>query len=804
MGIANRIAGRVRGLTALFVLALALAPGSALGVTQVIPGNGSGPAGHNLTIYVGDNGQLQAKSGPAFSTVQGMFFGTDTGPASQHNHLRLKGAAPLNAVITNGFQPVSNGPVTGNGTPASPFQNVTVMDAQVEGADVLRIRQTVLYTPFEQKFRVVWDISNVDAGLRTIPFIWGTSADLYIDSSDSGTGVFIDGPNRFVGGTNSVSRTTGGIQEVISSLLPGESTPLAIPKWASYQESHYSAATSRLNSFDAFTNTIEPNPVDNGVGVSFDNRASTGLAPGQAQRYEVVWFAKRPLPLSASPASAADELPGSHEVTLTLVDALFNPLPGKKVNYEIVGANPTAVPQSAVTGPTGQVVVKWNGVNTGIDTLTAYVDANENGTREPEEPAASAKMNWLADNHVDGAPQLPPNLNGPNGQVPVQVQQNPDNPEAPNFIFGRSATSAAGFGDCTFDERSGRELKLPVTVKLEPGAGTISNVRLAVADPSRHSPADTGSSVPYADTTPDISGNSFSFVVDCVVNGEMWVEFTLTEGVAQTFRIPVGGLALIDPQGVVYDGARYDQAIAGGQSPEQARATAAIKGATVHLQRLVNGSFLNVLSGDPGITPKVNPQTTGANGVYQWDVQTGTYRVAVAAPGCQSTTSSSVDIPPPVLDLHVRMDCGPVSTAPPKAKPSNAFSIRKSLKGSKSGTKVALEVAVPGPGEVSAVDATPMPKKGKGKKAKASKKAKAAGPLFGGVRKSAKGAETVKLTLKLTKAGKAKLKKLGKVLATALVAYTPTGGDKATQKINVKFKKAAKKGGKRKGGGGRY
>jgi len=799
MRLNSGIRKRVRALTALFVVALAVTPASALGVTQVIPGNGSGPAGHNLTIYVGDNGQLQAKAAEPFSAVEGMFFGFDQGPASQYNHLRLKGAAPLDAVFTNGFEAVSNGPVTGNGTPASPFQNVTVLDAQAGGVDVLRIRQTVLYTPFEQKFRVVWDITNVDASMRTIPFIWGTSADLYIDSSDLGRGVFIDGPNRFVGGTNDVSRTTGGIQEVTSSLLPGESVPTAIPPWASYQESQYSAAISRLSSFDAFTNTIEPNLVDNGVGVSFDNRSASGLPPGQTQRYEVVWHAKRPTPLSAYPASAADELPGSHEVTLTLVDALFNPLPGQRVSYDIVGANPSSGQQE--TGPTGQVLVKWTGVNAGVDTLTAYVDANKNGSREPEEPAASAKMTWLADNHVDGAPQLPPNLNGPNGQVPVQVQQNPDNPEAPNFIFGRSATAAAGFGDCTFDQRTGRELKLPVTVNLQPGGGTISNVKLAVADPSRHSPADVGSSVPYADTTPDVSGNSFSFVVDCVVNGEMWVEFTLTEGGSQTFRIPVGGLALIDPQGVVYDGARYDQAIAGGQSPEQARASAAIAGATVRLQRLVNGSFLDVLSGDPGIIPHVNPQTTAANGIYQWDVQTGTYRVAVTAPGCQSTTSSSVDIPPPVLDLHVRMNCGPISTAPPKAKPSNAFSIRKNLKGSKSGTKVTLEVVVPGAGVVGAVDSAPVTAKAKpGKKAKSSKKkVRATLPMFGPAIKTANGAETVKLTLKLTKTGKAKLRKAGKVKATAKVSYTPTGGDTASQSVKVTFKKAKKPGKKGKG-----
>ncbi len=790
MGFAHGITGRVRTLTALFAGLLVIAPASALGATQVIPGTGVGPSGHNLTIYVGDDGRLQAKSGPQDdNSIQGMFFGSDSGPASEYNHLRLKGGPAPNTLLT--FSPVSNGPVTGNATPASPFQNVTVFNAQSSGVTLFQVKQTVLYTAFTQRFRVVWDITNTDIQNRTLPFIWGTSADLYIDSSDAGRGVFIDGASRFVGGTNDQSRTTGGIQEVTSSQLPGEGAPTLVPAWASYQESQYSAATSRLSSFDAFTNTIDPNLIDNGVGVSFDNRAVAGLGPGQTQRYEVIWHAKRPTPLSAFPAAAADEVPGRHEVTISLVDANFNPLPGQQVNYEIKGANPTVGQIVDHTGPSGQLVVAWNGNAVGLDTLTAYADANGDGKRDEDEPATSATMRWLADNHVGGAPEVPANLNGPNGQVPVQVQQNPDNPEAPSYIFGRSATSVAGFEDCTFDQRSGRDLNLPVAVNLQPGAGVISNVRLFLTDPSRHSPTDLNSSLPLVSDEPSVSDNKYSFVVPCVVNGEMWVEFTITEGATeQTFRIPVGGLALIDPQGVVYDGARYDQAIAAGQSPEQARATAAISGATVRLQRLVGGNFVNVLSGDPGITPNVNPQTTGANGIYQWDVQAGTYRVTVTASGCRDAVSQSVDIPPPALDLHVRMDCSVATavraTTISKAKPSNNFSLGKKMKLSKSGMKVTLEVNVPGPGKVKAVD-----------KAAASAKSKAkAKALFSSVSLNVTGPGIVKLTLKLSKQGKAKLKKKGKVNAKAAVSYTPAGGDPATQETNISFKKSGKKKGK--------
>ena len=51
--------------------------------------------------------------------------------------------------------------------------------------------------------------------------------------------------------------------------------------------------------------------------------------------------------------------------------------------------------------------------------------------------------------------------------------------------------------------------------------------------------------------------------------------------------------------------------------------------------------------------PDVNPQTTGANGRYQWDTLAGTYRVHVEAPGYYSEDSIAVSVPPPVFDLHV-------------------------------------------------------------------------------------------------------------------------------------------------------
>ena len=110
-------------------------------------------------------------------------------------------------------------------------------------------------------------------------------------------------------------------------------------------------------------------------------------------------------------------------------------------------------------------------------------------------------------------------------------------------------------------------------------------------------------------------GTSWSADIPCAKTGDLLVSYDLVEGGdTQHFEVPLGGLVLIDPAGVVYDKAAFDEAKATGKSDDAARSDAAIEGATVRLQRRVDGEWRNVLSGDPGITPNVNPQVPGENG----------------------------------------------------------------------------------------------------------------------------------------------------------------------------------------------
>jgi hypothetical protein len=201
---------------------------------------------------------------------------------------------------------------------------------------------------------------------------------------------------------------------------------------------------------------------------------------------------------------------------------------------------------------------------------------------------------------------------------------------------------------------------LTISVPIAAGSGTVSNVFLLLSG------ASGSQQFPMTEGPPGIWTATG---VPCQ-NADLAVQYTLTEGPdSETFAVPIGGIALIDPQGVVYELAKYESAIAAGKTPDQARAEAAISGATVTLQRKGgDGVFRKVLAGDPGITPNVNPQTTGANGKFQWDVSPGDYRVVVATAAFGIVTSREVTIPPPVLDLHVAL--GPPAPPPPPPPPT--------------------------------------------------------------------------------------------------------------------------------------
>ena len=123
----------------------------------------------------------------------------------------------------------------------------------------------------------------------------------------------------------------------------------------------------------------------------------------------------------------------------------------------------------------------------------------------------------------------------------------------------------------------------------------------------------------------------------------------------------------IDPSGVVTD--QYGRPI---------------NGATVTLLRsdTPGGAFTQVPDGSTVMSSdnRKNPDTTGPDalrpdrpaGFFRWDVTPGYYKVRVEKTGCTPYTTSTMPVPPPAIDLMLKMSC--TGAAPPPTAPTIAGS----------------------------------------------------------------------------------------------------------------------------------
>ena len=300
---------------------------------------------------------------------------------------------------------------------------------------------------------------------------------------------------------------------------------------------------------------------------------------------------------------------------------------GDDTSLKNTGWRGAAIDLSGYEGQQVHLLIDSGGTQDTNYGFWAYVDAGDAPTAAVATPVVTAPTN-------------------PQSGQPVPINLYPDPASGQLFIAIPRSQVAAFPEEC---------LPLTLDVPIAAGDGTVSGVSL-VSDP----PLEGESAMT------EISPGVWRAEIPCVADADLAVQYTLTEdGESETFIVSIGGIALIDPAGVVYDQARYDAAVAAGQSPDQARSGAAIAGAVVRLQRKqADGSFKNILSGDPGIsTSGLNPEITAANGQFQWLTDAGGYRVVVSKDGYATVTSREISVPPEVTDLHVGM--GPTTQPQP-------------------------------------------------------------------------------------------------------------------------------------------
>jgi len=125
-----------------------------------------------------------------------------------------------------------------------------------------------------------------------------------------------------------------------------------------------------------------------------------------------------------------------------------------------------------------------------------------------------------------------------------------------------------------------------------------------------------------------------------------------------------------------------------------------LAGATVTLYRsdFPGGPFTVVPDGSDVMSPsnRENPDTTDASGHFGWDVIAGYYKVRAEKSGCHApgnagqafVETSVMEIPPPVTDLDIRLDCPATDNQQPPARDTTPPDTRIS-KGPKKKTKSA-------------------------------------------------------------------------------------------------------------------
>lgn len=370
----------------IFAAALAasmLVAAPARAVTTAIPGN-------PLTVYVSDRGQLQAvRTGD-----QGGIFYPSTSPegdagfflafpamTGQNGTLigrvyGFNGVAGPNSVYN--YATVAQGVLGGAGTAGSPYS----LETTYKVATLATVKQTTTYVNGAQEFRVHWDVTN-DSG-APLPFKALAAADFYFEGSDVGSGIFSEGPPRFVGGTNSNTGRSGGFIE---------STP-----WDAWQALSYdspyntdrvwddvieNAATSTAHSFD---DTIETRMTDNAGGVEWDGALTSPLASHDTRSFELLVRSAVPAALQFDRTTAGAVQGTPLTFVATARDTSGQPFTGKALRYTIMGPNATS---GAVTiDGAGNAAITDPGRSPGSDTISAYVDLNGNSTRDAGEPQA--------------------------------------------------------------------------------------------------------------------------------------------------------------------------------------------------------------------------------------------------------------------------------------------------------------------------------------------------------------------------------------------------------------------------------
>jgi hypothetical protein len=287
-------------------------------------------------------------------------------------------------------------PTTGSGTTTDPYIQVTTFKVSgSDNKDYALVRVTTSYVNGQPQFGSFYDVQNITgtaptselqpAAATPLHFHAIAAGDLFVANDDHGTGVFLGGPPRFIGGQNAHTGTLGGFIE-------------SAPAWTNWQEGEWNsviweAVRNSPGSETVFNDTIDPTLLDNAAGVSWDEYlGGSGLAPGKMASFVIINRTQVPSTLSVQPVNQGLTVGQTGSIKVTATDNVGTPYAGRALVYSIGGSNPKT--GSIITDSAGVATISYAGTNPGLDTIQMFLDLAGTGVQATQDPTSSAQITW--------------------------------------------------------------------------------------------------------------------------------------------------------------------------------------------------------------------------------------------------------------------------------------------------------------------------------------------------------------------------------------------------------------------------
>jgi hypothetical protein len=358
--------------------------------------------------------------------------------------------------IGGGLPAPAAGPTLTPGNPATITTTWELTDNR-SGTPVplIELTQVLSYSNGSRQFDATYTVKNTSSS--AIQYRATLAGDMAIRGSDTGVGFLNAGPPRFVGGQNIDVGAAGGFVE---------ETP-----WSAYEVNQYgTVAQHAASTTTGLDDTLVTTTVDNGAGVEWDDHfaRANALPAGQTATYSV---GEKFIDTLGLTPQADSKLTGDQEVlTASAGDLNGAGLKGQTITYTIAGAN--NLTGKVLTGADGKATISYLGGAPGSDFVTAFVDTNLNGMRDPNEPQATATIQWA------GPP--PPTIGTSADVRPVSGTVKVKLP--PGFSAGKAKRlgltgAASGFVPLT------QAAQIPMGSTLDTTHGTVNLLSAASKNP---------------------------------------------------------------------------------------------------------------------------------------------------------------------------------------------------------------------------------------------------------------------------------------------------------------------------------